>query len=393
MKSTEFGEHCKTMNPDKPLKAFKGSIVIVTTTEQPGGGEIAALNLAAAIGKISSAKVIFACPSGKVHDLALKKGLNTVELPCWKKNPIKWVYKFRQILRAQEPEIVLAESPGAVRGSFLARTLQVVTNRFSYCGKTEKPLLMFHAHGSRNLLTTLLMGALADVIVTVSSKLRRRYRHGRCPVFMVPNGSTIPIISDLNSQDIRKRARRELGLPEKEFTAGFAGRLSPAKGIISLVQAWTNHEAPGTLAIAGERLFTADTSAEEILMKFKGSHGIHHLGQLESMENFYDALDVLILPSLDEQCPLTVTEAFSRGVPVIATPVGEIPGLIGSNLRGILIPRSNALKIAMACRQIRDQEQAALGMARESLNFARQHLSGKVWATRIMTIAKSFHKK
>lgn len=59
--------------------------------------------------------------------------------------------------------------------------------------------------------------------------------------------------------------------------------------------------------------------------------------------------DMLILPSFREGYPGIILEAFSIGVPTIATKVGGIPEIIQNGINGILIdsPDVNLLKIAI----------------------------------------------
>ena len=48
--------------------------------------------------------------------------------------------------------------------------------------------------------------------------------------------------------------------------------------------------------------------------------------------------DVFALPSLSEVAPQAIAEAMAAGIPVVATPVGGIPGMIADGAEGFLIP-------------------------------------------------------
>jgi N-acetyl-alpha-D-glucosaminyl L-malate synthase BshA len=56
--------------------------------------------------------------------------------------------------------------------------------------------------------------------------------------------------------------------------------------------------------------------------------------------------DVLVLCSQTESAPLTVLEAMSSGVPVVATKVGGIPEIIKDSQNGYLVPVKNPEEIA-----------------------------------------------
>ena len=65
------------------------------------------------------------------------------------------------------------------------------------------------------------------------------------------------------------------------------------------------------------------------------------LGHVDNpMVNVFPKLDVLSLPSLNEGQPMAVLEAFSMGVPVIATAVGGLPQTVENNVSGQLIERN-----------------------------------------------------
>ena len=77
---------------------------------------------------------------------------------------------------------------------------------------------------------------------------------------------------------------------------------------------------------------------------------------------FMSAADVLVLPSHREGLPTVLVEAGSIGLPVIATAVGGIPGLLGHD-RGILIPDPSAESIQEALAAFAADRPAAAAAA------------------------------
>ncbi|MFI5403596.1 MAG: glycosyltransferase family 4 protein, partial [Planctomycetota bacterium] len=53
------------------------------------------------------------------------------------------------------------------------------------------------------------------------------------------------------------------------------------------------------------------------------------LPHVERMENLYDAVDVVVLASRREGTPFALLEAAWCGRPVVATPVGDVPFVVG----------------------------------------------------------------
>jgi glycosyltransferase involved in cell wall biosynthesis len=59
-------------------------------------------------------------------------------------------------------------------------------------------------------------------------------------------------------------------------------------------------------------------------------------------EDVFPTIDVLVLASRREGLPMSILEALSHGIPVLATPVGGIPQAIDPGTSGYLIERSEA---------------------------------------------------
>lgn len=62
----------------------------------------------------------------------------------------------------------------------------------------------------------------------------------------------------------------------------------------------------------------------------------------EQLRDVFSRASLLVLPSLEDNCPMSVLEAMAAGLPVIASAVGGVPELIRHEKTGLLIdPRSS----------------------------------------------------
>jgi glycosyltransferase involved in cell wall biosynthesis len=133
--------------------------------------------------------------------------------------------------------------------------------------------------------------------------------------------------------------------------AVFVGRLSPEKGISSLLKAWG--DLPGVpLKIVGDgpmistvRQFAASTVGTEV----------EPLGwrSRDAVINILKEASFLVIPSSwYEGFPLTIVEAFACGVPVIGSRLGGIGEIVRHEESGLLVDPENAEALAESVRRL-----------------------------------------
>jgi glycosyltransferase involved in cell wall biosynthesis len=125
-------------------------------------------------------------------------------------------------------------------------------------------------------------------------------------------------------------------------TIGFVGRLSEEKGLQTLLEAMAAIRS----RIPRVRLLIAGTGPiEHRLRKFVQDtnlgNSVSFMGFCSNVFKMMGDLDVFVLPSRTEGCPIVVLEAMAMGVPVVATNVGGTPELVENNVTGLLV-KSNA---------------------------------------------------
>lgn len=124
-------------------------------------------------------------------------------------------------------------------------------------------------------------------------------------------------------------ARREGGL--------YVGRLSPEKGILTLLQASKPDDKIDVLG-AGP--------CEQEAAAFLGDHFLGFQSQ-EAIRIKMRAAAFLIVPSTGyEQLPTTILEAFSCGLPVIASRLGPLIDLVQDRATGLLFTAGDAHDLA-----------------------------------------------
>lgn len=88
--------------------------------------------------------------------------------------------------------------------------------------------------------------------------------------------------------------------------------------------------------------------AEEFLSKIMNRYDYSITGMVnyEDMPQLFEDSDILVVPSLYENCPLTILEAMSSGKIVIASNVGGIPEIIADGYNGFLFESGNHINLA-----------------------------------------------
>lgn len=169
---------------------------------------------------------------------------------------------------------------------------------------------------------------------------------------------------------------------ERPFTAGYAGRLVPEKGVDVLLRAAA--DAPELrLRILGngpER--AALTALAQSLGLGERAQFVNGLPSTQ-MPSFYAGLDALVLPSRTqpnwkEQFGRVLIEAMACGVPVLGSDSGEIPNVIGD--AGLVFSEGDARALADGLRRL--QADAGLrarlrvaGRARVLANYTMRHIA------------------
>jgi glycosyltransferase involved in cell wall biosynthesis len=128
----------------------------------------------------------------------------------------------------------------------------------------------------------------------------------------------------------------------------YAGRLSPEKGVDTLIDAIGRLDEPVRLDVAGDG---PDRVRLESLASRTARGRVRFLGRLDAdaLASVIDEAVTVAVPSRwYENQPMVVLEAFARGVPVVATDLGGTPELIRHNTDGLLVPPDDATALAGA---------------------------------------------
>ena len=147
----------------------------------------------------------------------------------------------------------------------------------------------------------------------------------------------------------------------------FVGRLSPEKGVESLLRAWRIWGAD-----APELRLVGDGPLRNRLVEVTSGLPVRFLGQISSLDAQAQIANarLLILPSeCFEGFGLVVSEAFAFGTPVAVSNIGPLPSIVRHGVNGVIFEPGDAPSLQKIVRKVwktpGELERLSLG-ARES---------------------------
>lgn len=112
----------------------------------------------------------------------------------------------------------------------------------------------------------------------------------------------------------------------------------------------------------------------------------HGLAGREELKNLLGQATLLVLPSLEDNCPMVVLEAMAAGVPVVASKVGGLPDLIEEGRTGFFCDPLEAASLAGAIGKVLANRSAAAELGGQAKRRARERFHPKVIAQRHLDV-------
>ena len=112
----------------------------------------------------------------------------------------------------------------------------------------------------------------------------------------------------------------------------------------------------------------------------------HGLTGREELQGLLRQASVLVLPTLEDNCPMVVLEAMAAGVPVVAAQVSGLPDLIEEGKTGFFCDPLDAASMAAAVEQVLANPAAAAAVARQAHQRAQERFHPQAIAQRHLEI-------
>ena len=209
---------------------------------------------------------------------------------------------------------------------------------------------------------------------------------------IVPCGVDLSLFRPADKQD----ARRKLGLDDYNAIALFVGRFAPSKGPDRLLEAVKHlQKNPGLklIMIGGDgnqtpesrelHNYSQDKNINDLVI-FKGTV------EQKDLPAYYNASDLLVVPSRYESFGLVALESMACGTPVVATRVGAMGNIIREGSTGHIVENGSPLLLAQGIESVLNIQikplaqsirQTVLGYGWDCVTAAMMEEYGKVGRT------------
>lgn len=187
------------------------------------------------------------------------------------------------------------------------------------------------------------------------------------------------ILEELPSAEEKIRLRQQLGMTEEKILL-YVGRYDPKKGMDDLLQITPElDKTVGIYFVGGE-----PGEAHLAFCREQELQNVHFVGfkKKDELALYYQAADVLVLPTWSDVWGLVINEAMAWGLPVITTDrcVAGME-LVRNGVNGYIVPIQDTAALKEACTKILSEDYAQMGKAAlETIrpytieNMAKAHL-------------------
>jgi glycosyltransferase involved in cell wall biosynthesis len=231
---------------------------------------------------------------------------------------------------------------------------------------------------------------VAQVVRTVESRARRRLGSaiiinpyvfevlpdlGRLRTFAIPNPVDPVFLSPVTDEGTRER---------RIVSVGRLGPLKDTLGIIRIASAVMKQDARVSLAVYGQPVDESYRDRCQELIRAEGLEGrIEMRGNVskEQLREAFDRSSCLIMASKQENAPMAIAEAHSRGVSVVAPEAFGIKYMIAPGRNGVFLPMGNIAAQADALGAALDHNWDRVAIAKEASNaYSPGHVAGRILA-------------
>jgi len=228
-----------------------------------------------------------------------------------------------------------------------------------------------------------------DHVIAVSKATKRFHRR-----FNLVRGSRIDVVHNSIDQhkfrrvsgSARADVRHKLSIDASIPLIGVVGDVIPRKGLLYLIRALPKILAvvpTAQLLVVGNEKTKYARVVREAATNLGVSRHITWAGLRSDIPKVLSALDLFVLPTLEDNLPLSVLEAMATGLPVVATTIGGLPECVISGETGTLVPSRKPAELATAINRLLQDSELCVRYGKSARRRVREHFSPESQSPRI----------
>jgi glycosyltransferase involved in cell wall biosynthesis len=174
----------------------------------------------------------------------------------------------------------------------------------------------------------------------------------------------------------------------------FLGLLSERKGVPTLIKALaalpTDLPWRATLAGNGDEEGSRRRIKE---LDLEDRVDLPGWVRADKVDGYLAAADILVLPSHDENLPMSVIEGMAHGLAIVTTPVGAIADIIKPEVTGLLVPPGDSSALAEAMKRLICDAKLRSDLGSSARQFHDKYLDMDVYYKKLLQIWRDVGKK
>lgn len=195
-----------------------------------------------------------------------------------------------------------------------------------------------------------------------------------------------------NARD-RGKVRARLGIAGDSPVVLFSSRLVADKGLRVLLDAWPliiEKNGNAWLVVLGSGALQKNSIEEEVKrrVELENLSNIKFTGETSQPEKFLGMADIFVFPSRREGFPNALMEALVAGLPVVASDIGGVTGIIVNNRVGTLFQAGNPKDLAGKVIELLHDLVSAKERAQFSRSYMMENYSFTLIASGYFTLYK-----
>lgn len=277
-------------------------------------------------------------PNLQLHESAAREGIESHLIPCTGQIDRTAIVRIRELAVQTGADVVHAH--GYKADIYVYQALRGTEIPFvSTCHNWIDDNRLVVLYG---MLDRFVLRRYARVVAVSDEVKQRLLKAGVLEekIRMVRNGI------DLRPFDCALASLRD-SASDGALIVGLVGRLGKEKGVDVFLRAAARvlMEVPeARFVVVGEG--PERDGLELLIDELKIRESVSTLGRRDDMPSVYASLDVMVSSSWKEGLPMAILEGMASRRPLVATAVGEVPGVVQDGRTGMLVPAGDVEALA-----------------------------------------------